>query len=173
MSDLVENEVVSSPNVQEPVVVQEPVSTPEPTVVRPVQEVRSFETVNTDSYNSIKLDPLFKKKLGFLGLMQQIIGVIVIIDGALYCLPIVTAILGVPFIIIGLKMFKSGGEYKKSLVTLEGEDLKNGLSLYSDAIKIALVVIIVLFTISLFGSMYFIGAILSGALGAASQGGGY
>ena len=42
MSDLVENEVVSSPNVQEPVVVQEPVSTPEPTVVRPVQEVRSF-----------------------------------------------------------------------------------------------------------------------------------
>ena len=85
MSDLVENEVVSSPNVQEPVVVQEPVSTPEPTVVRPVQEVRSFETVNTDSYNSIKLDPLFKKKLGFLGLMQQIIGVIVIIDGALYC----------------------------------------------------------------------------------------
>lgn len=63
MSDLVENEVVSSPNVQEPVVVQEPVSTPEPTVVRPVQEVRSFETVNTDSYNSIKLDPLFKKVL--------------------------------------------------------------------------------------------------------------
>ena len=59
------------------------------------------------------------------------------------------------------------------MVTLEGEDLKNGLSLYSDAMKIALVVIIVLFTISLFGSMYFIGAILSGALGAASQGGGY
>ena len=173
MSELVENEVISSTNVQEPVAVQEPVNTPEPVVVRPVQEVRSFETVNIDSYNSIKVDPLFKKKLNFLGLMQQIIGVIAIIAGGFYCLPIVTAIFGVPFIMIGLKMFKSGGEYKKSLVTLEGEDLKNGLSLYSDAMKISLVVNIVLFTLSLLGTMYFIGVLLSVALGAASQGGGY
>ena len=59
--------------------------------------------------------------------MHQIIGVIVIINGALYCLPIVTAILGVPFIIIGLKMFKSGGEYKKSLVTLGFPKVTNEL----------------------------------------------
>ncbi|MBP8637156.1 MAG: hypothetical protein KBH87_03965, partial [Leptotrichiaceae bacterium] len=69
---------------------------------------------NYDTISTISVDEVFKKKMNFLGLVQQILGVIMVIFGGLYCLTIIGAILGVPFILIGLKMFKSGEAYKKS-----------------------------------------------------------
>ena len=81
---------------------------------------------NYDTISTISVDEVFKKKMNFLGLVQQILGVIMVIFGGLYCLTIIGAILGVPFILIGLKIFKSGEAYKKSIITLEGGDIKEG-----------------------------------------------
>ncbi|MFZ2779417.1 MAG: DUF5362 family protein, partial [Leptotrichiaceae bacterium] len=98
---------------------------------------------NYDTISTISVDEVFKKKMNFLGLVQQILGVIMVIFGGLYCLTIIGAILGVPFILIGLKMFKSGEAYKKSIITLEGGDIKEGLTLFSDAMKIYIIMIVV------------------------------
>ena len=98
-----------------------------------------------NSLINIQVDEIFKKKVNFLGLMQQIFGVISIIGGGLSCLSIIGAVLGIPYIFIGIKIFKSGESYKKSMLTLEGNDLKNGLTIYSDVMKFTLILYIVSF----------------------------
>ncbi|MFZ1840626.1 MAG: DUF5362 family protein, partial [Leptotrichiaceae bacterium] len=104
---------------------------------------------NYDTISTISVDEVFKKKMNFLGLVQQILGVIMVIFGGLYCLTIIGAILGVPFILIGLKIFKSGEAYKKSIITLEGGDIKEGLTLFSDAMKIYIIMIVVILVIEI------------------------
>ena len=116
---------------------------------------------NYDTISTISVDEVFKKKMNFLGLVQQILGVIMVIFGGLYCLTIIGAILGVPFILIGLKMFKSGEAYKKSIITLEGGDIKEGLTLFSDAMKIYIIMIVVILVIEILFFIIFMGTILS------------
>ena len=116
---------------------------------------------NYDTVSTISVDEVFKKKMNFLGLVQQILGVIMVIFGGLYCLTIIGAILGVPFILIGLKMFKSGEAYKKSIITLEGGDIKEGLTLFSDAMKIYIIMIVVILVIEILFLIVFMGTILS------------
>ena len=116
---------------------------------------------NYDTISTISVDEVFKKKMNFLGLVQQILGVIMVIFGGLYCLTIIGAILGVPFILIGLKMFKSGEAYKKSMFTLEGGDIKEGLILFSDAMKIYIIMIVVILVIEILFFIIFISTILS------------
>ena len=116
---------------------------------------------NYDTISTISVDEVFKKKMNFLGLVQQILGVIMVIFGGLYCLTIIGAILGVPFILIGLKIFKSGEAYKKSIITLEGGDIKEGLTLFSDAMKIYIVMIVVILVIEILFLIIFMGIILS------------
>ena len=116
---------------------------------------------NYDTISTISVDEVFKKKMNFLGLVQQILGVIMVIFGGLYCLTIIGAILGVPFILIGLKMFKSGEAYKKSIITLEGGDIKEGLTLFSDAMKIYIIMIVVILVIEILFLIVFMDTILS------------
>ena len=111
------------------------------------ETVQLSEVKNINSLINIQVDEIFKKKVNFLGLMQQIFGVIVIIAGGVYCLTIIGAILGVPLIFIGIKVFKSGELYKKSMLKLEGNDLKDGLSLFSDAMKIYLILYLIMMII--------------------------
>ena len=116
---------------------------------------------NYDTISTISVDEVFKKKMNFLGLVQKILGVIMVIFGGLYCLTIIGAILGVPFILIGLKIFKSGEAYKKSIITLEGGDIKEGLTLFSDAMKIYIIMIVVILVIEILFLIVFMGTILS------------
>ena len=116
---------------------------------------------NYDTISTISVDEVFKKKMNFLGLVQQILGVILVIFGGLYSLSIIGAVLGVPFILIGLKIFKSGEAYKKSIITLEGGDIKEGLTLFSDAMKIYIIMILVFLAIGILFMIIFMGTILS------------
>ena len=116
---------------------------------------------NYDTISTISVDEVFKKKMNFLGLVQQILGVILVIFGGLYSLSIIGAVLGVPFILIGLKIFKSGEAYKKSIITLEGGDIKEGLTLFSDAMKIYIIMIVVILVIEILFLIVFMGTILS------------
>ena len=54
---------------------------------------------------------LLKDKMKFIAIMQQIFGVLNIIGGSFFCLGILTAIIGIPLIIAGVKLFKSGGAF--------------------------------------------------------------
>lgn len=116
---------------------------------------------NYDTISTISVDEVFKKKMNFLGLVQQILGVIMVIFGGLYCITIIGAIFGIPSIFIGLKIFKSGEAYKKSIITLEGGDIKEGLILFSDAMKIYIIMIVVILVIEILFFIIFISTILS------------
>ena len=122
-----------------------------------------------NSLINIQVDEIFKKKVNFLGLMQQIFGVISIIGGGLSCLSIIGAVLGIPYIFIGIKIFKSGESYKKSMLTLEGNDLKDGLTLFSDAMKIYLIIFLIIIAINILIMIIFGGAIIAAIIGTASQ----
>jgi hypothetical protein len=116
---------------------------------------------NYDTISTISVDEVFKKKMNFLGLVQQILGVIMVIFGGLYCITIIGAIFGIPSIFIGLKTFKSGESYKKSMITMEGRDIKEGLTLFSDALKIYVIMIVVILVIEILFFIIFISTILS------------
>jgi hypothetical protein len=116
---------------------------------------------NYDTISTISVDEVFKKKMNFLGLVQQILGVIMVIFGGLYCITIIGAIFGIPSIFIGLKTFKSGESYKKSMITMEGRDIKEGLTLFSDALKIYVIMFIVILVIEILFFIIFISTILS------------
>ena len=129
-----------------------------------LEEMYSKSSFEPSKENSIivQLDETFKKKLGFLGTFQQVIGVLSIIYGAFTCLGIISAVIGVPVIIVGLKIFKAGGAYKDALMNTNGEDLKNGLCETSDAAKIYLIVLIIMIVVSVIFFLFFMGAIIAG-----------
>ena len=116
---------------------------------------------NFDTISAISFDEVFKKKMNFLGLIQQILGVIMVIFGGLYSITIIGAVLGIPFILIGLKIFKSGEAYKKSMLTLEGKDIKEGLTLFSDAMKIYVIMFIVIISVEILFMVLFGGLMIS------------
>jgi hypothetical protein len=116
---------------------------------------------NYDTISTISVDEVFKKKMNFLGLVQQILGVIMVIFGGLYCITIIGAIFGIPSIFIGLKTFKSGESYKKSMITMEGRDIKEGLTLFSDAMKIYIIMFIVIISVEILFMVLFGGLMIS------------
>ena len=118
--------------------------------------------ISKEKSMTVQLDEIFKKKLGFLGTFQQVIGILAIIYGAFACIGIITAIIGVAVIIIGLKVFKAGGAYKASLLNANGEELKNALCETSDAAKLYLIVLIVF--IVLYILFFFIMVVMIAAL---------
>ncbi|MDR2878599.1 MAG: DUF5362 domain-containing protein [Fusobacteriales bacterium] len=120
----------------------------------------SFDTLKENPM-TVHLDEVFRKKLGFFGTFQQVMGVLVIIYGALLCVGILTAIVGVPVILIGIKVFKSGGACKDALVNSSGEDLKRGLCELSDASKIYLVLLIIGIVVSVILCIFFMAAMIA------------
>ena len=60
---------------------------------------------------TINSTEMLKKQMKFIAIMQQIYGVIMIIIGALSCLGIISAIVGIPVILAGVKLFKSGSTF--------------------------------------------------------------
>ena len=128
-----------------------------------LEELYSKSSFDTSKENpmTVHLDEVFKKKLGFLGTFQQVMGVLAIIYGAFLCIGIFTAIVGVPVILVGIKVFKSGGAYKDALMNSSGEDLKRGLCELSDASKIYLVLLIIGIVVSVILCIIFMGAMIA------------
>ena len=128
-----------------------------------LEELYSKSSFDTSKENpmTVQLDEVFKKKLGFLGTFQQVMGVLAIIYGAFLCIGKFTAIVGVPVILVGIKVFKSGGAYKDALMNSSGEDLKRGLCELSDASKIYLVLLIIGIVVSVIICIFFMGAMIA------------
>ncbi|OCG38339.1 MULTISPECIES: DUF5362 family protein [Gilliamella] len=72
---------------------------------------------------SFQTTELLKKHMRFIATMQQIFGVIFIIVGALTCLGIITAIIGIPQIIAGVKLFKSGSAFSLAASVQKENDI--------------------------------------------------
>ncbi|OCG21747.1 MULTISPECIES: DUF5362 family protein [unclassified Gilliamella] len=86
--------------------------------------------MNNNETNTISLQvsDLLQKCLRFIGVMQQIFGVLVIISGAIACLGIISAIVGVPVIIGGIKLFQSGSSFILTAKLKHNDDLVNAIN---------------------------------------------
>ncbi|WP_085247854.1 DUF5362 family protein [Gilliamella mensalis] len=86
--------------------------------------------MKNDDINTISLQvtDLLQKCLRFIGIMQQIFGVLVIICGAIACLGIISAIIGVPVIIGGIKLFQSGSSFALTAKLKHSDDLLNAIN---------------------------------------------
>jgi multisubunit Na+/H+ antiporter MnhF subunit len=62
--------------------------------------------------------------MSFIGTLQKVFGVFGIIGGAFISLGIITAILGIPMIIAGVKLFLSGEAFKQVANTADVNNIK-------------------------------------------------
>lgn len=72
---------------------------------------------------SIELTELLQKRLNFISIIQQIFGVLFAIGGAISCLGIITAIVGIPALIAGIRLFQSGSALALTVNSKKGKDL--------------------------------------------------
>ena len=87
----------------------------------------------------IAVDEALPKQLKFIGLVQQIMGVLTIISGAIMCLTIIGAAAGVPYIIGALNIFKSGGAFGDTSRNESGESLREAIAGLAKGMKLMLI----------------------------------
>ncbi|OCG08901.1 hypothetical protein A9G13_02240 [Gilliamella sp. wkB178] len=85
----------------------------------------NFNETNTIT---IEINELLQKKMRFIAIMQQIYGVLLAIGGGLTCIGIITAIIGVPMLIAGIKLFQSGSAFSLTANAKRPEDLVNSIN---------------------------------------------
>jgi len=81
----------------------------------------------TSDIIQIDVDPVLIKKISFIGTVHKIFGVLSIIGGALICFGIITAIFGVPYLIAGIKLFKSGSSFSYAAYSKDGNFIKDAI----------------------------------------------
>lgn len=84
-------------------------------------------------------DETLAKQLKFIGLIQQIMGVLTIISGAIMCITIIGAAAGVPYIIGALNIFKSGGSFSDTSRNNSGESLREAIASLAKGMKMLLI----------------------------------
>ena len=84
--------------------------------------------INETNIISINSTELLRKQMRFIAIMQQIFGVIAVIGGAISCLGIITAIIGVPVILGGIKLFKSGNSFSLAANLQKGDDFVEAIT---------------------------------------------
>ena len=87
----------------------------------------------------ITVDEALSKQLKFIGLIQQIMGVLTIISGAIMCVTIIGAVAGVPYIMGALSIFKSGGAFGDTSINNSGESLKEAIASLAEGMKLMLI----------------------------------
>lgn len=87
----------------------------------------------------VEVDEALTKQLKFIGLIQQIIGVLTIISGAMMCLTIIGAAAGVPSIMGAVNIFKSGGSFGDTSRNNSGESLKEAIAGLAKGMKLMLI----------------------------------
>lgn len=104
------------------------------------------------------VDDLLRKKMSFIGTVQKVFGVLGIIGGACWCIGIITAVIGIPYIFLGIKLFKSGSNFSYAAYSNDGKFLREAIlnlasfwliNVVLIAAVIILYVIIIIFAIAL------------------------
>ena len=102
---------------------------------------------------SIELTELLQKRLNFISIIQQIFGVLFAIGGAISCLGIITAIMGIPALIAGIRLFQSGSALALTVNSKKGKDLIdffNCLNSYWKFTVIGFIIVIIFYALLFF-----------------------
>lgn len=104
-------------------------------------------------------EPLYRRRL-----WMRVVGVVVIVLGALYCLSIIGAIVGIPFIFMGVYQYQAAGHFENGFQGYT-EQLHEGADKLARSLQIAGILAIIWIVIMSLYVLFFIVMIALGASG--------
>ncbi|MFA3782129.1 DUF5362 domain-containing protein [Melioribacteraceae bacterium 4301-Me] len=110
-------------------------------------EINLNETVSSET----KAPSMFQITFGQMVRDMKFVGVFIIIYGALNCLSIIGAVVGIPYILIGLRMRESAEQFELFKTTNDPRAMRYGFELqakYFKILKILVIITLVLIAVS-------------------------
>ena len=103
----------------------------------------------------LKMDTEMSKNMKFLSIVCKIFGILLIVLGVMYCLLIIGAIIGVPFIFIGLKVYQAGDNLEQAVIKKDEENFRLAIIHATKSVKYYLIFLLTFIILS-FGTFIFI-----------------
>lgn len=103
----------------------------------------------------LKMDTEMSKNMKFLSIVCKIFGILLIVLGVMYCLLIIGAIIGVPFIFIGLKVYQAGDNLEQAVIKKDEENFRLAIIHAAKSVKYYLIFLLTFIILS-FGTFIFI-----------------
>lgn len=101
----------------------------------------AVESTNAVSSNQSNL--MFRTNLSDMSRYMRFIGIFYIIGGALYCLGIITAVIGVPIIIMGLRLKEAAESFGQFAHTKKFRDISLAIEKQKTFFHIAFILLII------------------------------
>ena len=127
-----------------------------------MQQFDELNNINIDSSSTFKPPSLFQMNFEKMIKDMRFVGMFTIIYGAITCLTIIGALLGVPTIIVGLRMREAADQFAIFKATNDAASMRRGFELQGQYFKIVKILIIIGLVLTV---IYFIAIILLFASG--------
>lgn len=127
-----------------------------------MQQFDELNNINIDSSSTFKPPSLFQMNFEKMIKDMRFVGMFTIIYGAITCLTIIGALLGVPTIIVGLRMREAADQFAIFKATNDSASMRRGFELQGQYFKIVKILIIIGLVLTV---IYFIAIILLFASG--------
>ncbi len=116
--------------------------------------MEDFNEINLNESTTVDIKPLSMFQIMFSQMTKDMrfVGIFVIIYGALNCLSIIGAVVGIPYIIIGLRMRESADQFDLFRTTNDARAMRYGFELqgkYFRILKILIIISLVLIAVSI------------------------
>lgn len=103
----------------------------------------------------LKMDTEMSKNMKFLSIVCKIFGILLIVLGVMYCLLIIGAIIGVPFVFIGLKVYQAGDNLEQAVIKKDEGNFRLAVIHAAKSVKYYLIFLLTFIILS-FGTFIFI-----------------
>lgn len=119
-----------------------------------------IDNINLESEDSLKPPTYFQMIFSQMIKDMKFVGMFIIIFGALNCLSIVGAIIGIPYIFIGMRIRESAEQFDIFRMTNDARAMRMGFELQSKYFRIIKILIIVMLVLMVLGIILMIALII-------------
>lgn len=114
-----------------------------------------IDNINLESAESFKPPTYFQMTFSQMIKDIKFVGMFVIIMGAINCLSIIGAIIGIPYIIIGMRMRESADQFEIFKMNNDARAMRAGFDLQAKYFKIIKILIIIMIVFMVLGIILF------------------
>lgn len=118
------------------------------------------ENINVDSSDSFKPPTYFQMIFSQMIRDMKFVGMFVIIIGAFNCLSIIGAIVGIPYIFIGMRIRESAEQFDIFRMNNDARAMRAGFELQAKYFKIVKILIIISLVLMVLGIILFIALLI-------------
>ncbi|MEW6507792.1 MAG: DUF5362 domain-containing protein [Bacteroidota bacterium] len=114
-----------------------------------------LDNINSNSEDTFKPPTYFQITFSQMIKDMKFVGIFVIIIGALNCLSIIGAIVGIPYIFIGMKIREAADQFEIFKMTNDARAMRAGFELQAKYFKIVKILIIIGLVLMVLGIVLF------------------